>query len=55
MLHYALLFFIIAIVAGYMGFGRVASASTDIARLLFFFFVVLVILSLIGHVFGIAL
>ena len=50
MLYYALVFLIIALIAGVLGFGGVAFAAADIARMLFFFFLVLFILNLFMHV-----
>jgi uncharacterized membrane protein YtjA (UPF0391 family) len=47
MLWWAVVFFLIAIVAGVFGFGGVAEASADIAQILFFVFLVIFILSLI--------
>ncbi|MEP6682864.1 MAG: DUF1328 domain-containing protein [Parafilimonas sp.] len=47
MLRWTLIFLIIAIVAAIFGFGGIYAAATDIARVLFFIFVVLFILSLI--------
>ena len=47
MLHYALVFFIVAIIAAIFGFGGIAAGATDIARILFFFFVVIFAVSLI--------
>jgi len=49
MLYYALVFFIIAVIAGLLGFGVVASAAAGIAKILFFVFLVLFIVTLIGH------
>lgn len=48
MLRMALLFLIIALIAGLLGFGLVASLSYDIARILFFVFLVLAVIALIG-------
>jgi len=48
MLRYAVIFFIIAIIAAVFGFGGIAAGATSIARVLFFIFVVLFLLSLIG-------
>jgi uncharacterized membrane protein YtjA (UPF0391 family) len=45
MLRWALTFFILAIVAAILGFGGIAGAATDIARILFFFFLVGLIIS----------
>ena len=47
MLHYAVIFFVIAIVAAIFGFGGLASASAGIAKILFFIFLVLFIGTLI--------
>jgi uncharacterized membrane protein YtjA (UPF0391 family) len=49
MLYYALVFFIIAVIAGLLGFGVVASAAAGIAKILFFVFLVLFIVTLISH------
>lgn len=49
MLYYAVVFFVIAIVAGLLGFGVIAFASVEIARFCFFLFLVLFVLSLISH------
>jgi len=47
MLRWALTFFIIAIVAAVFGFGGIAAGASDIARILFFFFLVFFAVSLI--------
>jgi uncharacterized membrane protein YtjA (UPF0391 family) len=47
MLRYAIVFFLIAIVAAVFGFGGIAGAATEIAQVLFVIFVVLFVLSLI--------
>jgi len=49
MLYYALVFFIIAVIAGLLGFGVIASAAAGFAKILFFVFLVLFIVTLIGH------
>lgn len=49
MLYYALVFLLIAILAAVFGFGGVAIASAGIAKILFFVFVVLFLVSLITH------
>jgi uncharacterized membrane protein YtjA (UPF0391 family) len=48
MLYYAAVFFIIAIVAGLLGFGGIAAGASSIAQVLFFIFVVLFLVSLIA-------
>ncbi len=47
MLYWALVFFVVSVVAALFGFGNVAAGSADIARILFFVFVVLFVISLI--------
>jgi uncharacterized membrane protein YtjA (UPF0391 family) len=48
MLRMAVVFLIIALIAAFMGFGLVADFSYTAAKILFFVFLVLAILSLIG-------
>jgi uncharacterized membrane protein YtjA (UPF0391 family) len=50
MLYYALVFLVVALVAGLLGFGFVAFAAAEIARICFFIFIVLFLVSLISHV-----
>ncbi|MCM8540578.1 MAG: DUF1328 domain-containing protein [Lentisphaeraceae bacterium] len=45
MLRWAATFFIIAIVAAIFGFGGIVSAAAGIAKILFFVFIILFILS----------
>ncbi|HTY54887.1 MAG TPA: DUF1328 domain-containing protein [Candidatus Binataceae bacterium] len=47
MLSWALTFLVIAIIAGVLGFGGIAGAATDIARVLFFVFLVLFLVGLV--------
>lgn len=47
MLRWALIFFIVAIIAAVFGFGGIAAGATDIARVLFFIFLIIFIVSLI--------
>lgn len=47
MLRWSLIFFIVAIVAGVFGFGGIAAGATEIAKILFFFFVVVFLITLI--------
>jgi uncharacterized membrane protein YtjA (UPF0391 family) len=47
MLRWAVIFLVIAIIAAFFGFGDVAGAASGIARLLFFFFVVLFVIALL--------
>lgn len=48
MLYYAVVFLIVAIIAGALGFGGIAGASAGIAQILFFIFLALLVLSLIA-------
>jgi uncharacterized membrane protein YtjA (UPF0391 family) len=47
MLYYALIFLVVALIAGILGFTGIAGASVGIAKILFFVFVVLFVVSLI--------
>ncbi len=49
MLYYILLFLILALVAGFLGFGGVAGAATGIAKILFFVLIAGLIISLIAN------
>ncbi|MCB0393285.1 MAG: DUF1328 domain-containing protein [Bdellovibrionales bacterium] len=48
MLYWALMFFILSIVAATLGFGGVAAATAGVAKILFFVFLVFFVLSLTG-------
>jgi uncharacterized membrane protein YtjA (UPF0391 family) len=48
MLRYALLFLIVSIIAALFGFGGISAAATEIARVLFFIFIVLFLAMLIA-------
>lgn len=47
MLGWALTFLVVALIAAALGFGGIAGAATGIAKILFFVFLVLFIVSLI--------
>ena len=47
MLHYAVVFFIIALIAALFGFGGIAAGAIEIAKVLFFIFLALFIVSLV--------
>jgi uncharacterized membrane protein YtjA (UPF0391 family) len=49
MLRWAIGFFIIALIAAVLGFGGIAVAAAGIAKIIFYIFVALFILSLISH------
>lgn len=46
-LYYALVFFVLALVAGFVGIRGVAGISMEIARIMVFIFLVLAVLSLV--------
>jgi len=48
MLRWAVIFFIVAMVAAAFGFGGIASAAAGIAKILFFIFVALFLIALVG-------
>lgn len=45
MLHYAIVFFVIALIAALFGFGGIAASAVGIAKILFFVFIVLAVVS----------
>ena len=47
MLYYAAVFLVIALVAALFGFGGIAAGAVGIAKILFFVFVVLFVVSLV--------
>ena len=48
MLHYAAVFLIIALIAALFGFGGIAASAVGIAKILFYIFLVLALVSLLG-------
>ena len=48
MLRWALAFFIVALVAALFGFGGIAVAAAGIAKILFFIFLILFLVALVG-------
>ena len=49
MLHWALVFFILAIVAAVFGFGVIAGAAAGLAEILFYGFLALAIVTLVAN------
>jgi len=49
MLHYAVVFLFLALIAGLLGFTGIAGASIGIAKILFFVFIVLFAASFIAN------
>lgn len=50
MLYYALVFLLVALIAGALGFGFVAFAAAGIAKICFFVFLVMFLVSLFMHI-----
>jgi uncharacterized membrane protein YtjA (UPF0391 family) len=48
LLHYALVFLVVALVAAAVGFGGVAGVAMEGARLLFWVFIILFVVSLVA-------
>jgi uncharacterized membrane protein YtjA (UPF0391 family) len=48
LLHYAIIFLVVALIAAAVGFGGVAGVAMEGARLLFWIFIVLFVISLIA-------
>jgi len=51
MLYWSVTFFIIALVAAIFGFGGIASGAMDIAKVIFFIFLVLFAISVLMRLF----
>ncbi|MBA2126760.1 DUF1328 domain-containing protein [Hyphomicrobium methylovorum] len=49
LLHYAIVFLVVAIVAAFLGFGGVAGTAMEGARLLFWVAIVLFVVALIAN------
>lgn len=49
MLSWALTFLVLALIAAMFGFGGIAAGATSIAKILFFLFLVMFIVSLVGN------
>lgn len=49
MLGWALTFLVVALIAGVLGFTTVAGAAIEIAKILFFVFLVLFLVSIVMH------
>jgi len=49
MLYYTVVFLVIALVAGLLGFGFVSFAAAGIAKVLFFIFLIMFLVSIIAH------
>lgn len=49
MLHWALTFLVVALIAAVLGFGGIAGLSLEIAKLLFVVFLVLFVIAAVMH------
>jgi uncharacterized membrane protein YtjA (UPF0391 family) len=49
MLRWALAFFIVALIAALLGFTGIAIAAAGIAKILFYLFLILFLVTLVGH------
>jgi uncharacterized membrane protein YtjA (UPF0391 family) len=47
MLHYAVVFLVIALIAALLGFTGIAAGAVEIAKILFFVFLLLFVISLV--------
>jgi len=47
MLHYAIVFLVIALIAALFGFGGIAAGAVSIAKVLFFVFVIMALVAFI--------
>ncbi|NKF23676.1 DUF1328 domain-containing protein [Solimonas marina] len=47
MLYYAIVFFIIALVAAFFGFSGIAAGAVSIGKILFFVFLIMAVVSLL--------
>jgi uncharacterized membrane protein YtjA (UPF0391 family) len=47
MLHYAIVFLVIALIAALFGFGGIAAGAVEIAKVLFFVFIVMAVVAFI--------
>ncbi len=50
MLYWALVFLVIALVAGILGFGGISIAAAGIAKILLFIFIVIFLVTLLMHI-----
>lgn len=47
MLHYAIVFFVVALIAAVFGFGGIAAGAVEIAKILFFIFVIMAVVTFV--------
>jgi uncharacterized membrane protein YtjA (UPF0391 family) len=49
MLRWALAFFVVALIAALFGFTGIAIAAAGVAKILFYLFLILFLITLVGH------
>lgn len=49
MLRWALIFLVVAIVAAIFGFGGIAAGATEIAKILFWIFIIIAVVGFVMH------
>ena len=47
MLHYAIVFFVIALIAAVFGFGGIAAGAVEIGKILFFVFLIVAVITFV--------
>jgi uncharacterized membrane protein YtjA (UPF0391 family) len=47
MLHYAVVFLVVALIAAVFGFGGIAAGAVEIAKILFFVFVIMAVVTFV--------
>lgn len=48
MLHYAVVFFVVALIAAVFGFGGIAAGAVEIAKVLFFIFAIMAVVTFVA-------
>jgi uncharacterized membrane protein YtjA (UPF0391 family) len=51
MIRWIITFLVIAVIAAVLGFGRIAEGAAEIAKIIFYIFIVLFVISIIGKLF----
>jgi uncharacterized membrane protein YtjA (UPF0391 family) len=51
MIRWVITFLVIALIAAVLGFGGIAEGAADIAKIIFYIFIILFVISLLGKLF----
>jgi uncharacterized membrane protein YtjA (UPF0391 family) len=51
MIRWVITFLVVALIAAVLGFGGIAEGAADIAKIIFYIFIVLFVISLLGRLF----